>query len=342
MKEWALKYLSKLFLEQDLVSLGNQTQKSAKNQFGWGTILLIRGRIVERKKSHNPFQNVFRMVWYHQVTLPVVKKWKKQKSRTQADFWLIISQLSLGFKCFKKKKSRVLHLPWGSFSLFLLLKRSENVFRGQTLKRGAKKGKLQWNGFSASSSFLSSSTVFLMPCDEGMGSEISAKIIRRASSRQLGRSDAKKCQKSVWLWDLWSVYPGDGWEKKNLSILSKMSSRCFKMAYGPQQKGKRGRFKGKKKRKNCSNQDSRVVPHRSTGWSIPCLTSQIGRDAVLSRFCGRRWKPGIELRTYTPFCSEKTAKIQAFRQWARNSNLKCFFPESFSNWHRKSYKNRVS
>lgn len=51
MKEWALKYLSKLFLEQDLVSLGNQTQKSAKNQFGWGTILLIRGRPDCRKKK---------------------------------------------------------------------------------------------------------------------------------------------------------------------------------------------------------------------------------------------------------------------------------------------------
>lgn len=48
------------------------------------------------------------------------------------------------------------------------------------------------------------------------------------------------------------------------------------------------KIKKETKEKNCSNQDSRVVPHRSTGWSIPCLTSQIGRDAVLSRFYGRR------------------------------------------------------
>jgi hypothetical protein len=40
-------------------------------------------------------------------------------------------------------------------------------------------------------------------------------------------------------------------------------------------------------RKNHSTQDSRVVPHRGTNWAAPWLTSQIGRDAVLSRSYGR-------------------------------------------------------
>ena len=39
--------------------------------------------------------------------------------------------------------------------------------------------------------------------------------------------------------------------------------------------------------KNHSTQDSRVVPHRGTNWAAPWLTSQIGRDAVLSRSYGR-------------------------------------------------------
>ena len=38
---------------------------------------------------------------------------------------------------------------------------------------------------------------------------------------------------------------------------------------------------------NHSTQDSRVVPHRGTNWAAPWLTSQIGRDAVLSRSYGR-------------------------------------------------------
>ena len=39
--------------------------------------------------------------------------------------------------------------------------------------------------------------------------------------------------------------------------------------------------------KNHSTQDSRVVPHRGTNWAAPWLTSQIRRDAVLSRSYGR-------------------------------------------------------
>ena len=45
------------------------------------------------------------------------------------------------------------------------------------------------------------------------------------------------------------------------------------------------------KKKNHSTQDSRVVPHRGTNWAAPWLTSQIGRDAVLSRSYGRGYVP---------------------------------------------------
>ena len=39
--------------------------------------------------------------------------------------------------------------------------------------------------------------------------------------------------------------------------------------------------------KNNGTQDSRVVPHRGTNWAALWLTSQIGRDAVLSESYGR-------------------------------------------------------
>ena len=42
-------------------------------------------------------------------------------------------------------------------------------------------------------------------------------------------------------------------------------------------------------KKNHSTQDSRVVPHRGTNWAALWLTSQIGRDAVLSESYGRGW-----------------------------------------------------
>jgi hypothetical protein len=41
------------------------------------------------------------------------------------------------------------------------------------------------------------------------------------------------------------------------------------------------------KEQNYSTQYSRVVPHHSTDWAITSLTSQIGRDAVLSSVYGR-------------------------------------------------------
>jgi hypothetical protein len=42
----------------------------------------------------------------------------------------------------------------------------------------------------------------------------------------------------------------------------------------------------KKKKKNHSTQDSRVVPHRGTNWAALWLTAQIERDAVLSESYG--------------------------------------------------------
>ena len=47
------------------------------------------------------------------------------------------------------------------------------------------------------------------------------------------------------------------------------------------------RNKNKRKCQNHSTQDSRVVPHRGTNWAALWLTSQIGRDAVLSESYGR-------------------------------------------------------
>ena len=44
---------------------------------------------------------------------------------------------------------------------------------------------------------------------------------------------------------------------------------------------------GQEETKNHSTQDSHVVPHRGTDWAALWLTSQIGRDAVLSKSYGR-------------------------------------------------------
>ena len=43
----------------------------------------------------------------------------------------------------------------------------------------------------------------------------------------------------------------------------------------------------KRGKKNHGTQDSRVVPHRGTNWAALWLTTQIGRDAVLSESYGR-------------------------------------------------------
>ena len=65
-----------------------------------------------------------------------------------------------------------------------------------------------------------------------------------------------------------------------------------------------------------------MVPHRGTNWAAPWLTSQIGRDAVLSRSYGR----GYLLRspvTYEPLHlrSPPTSIFQSIRDLA----LKCVF-----------------
>src|SRR5260370_40336873 len=41
------------------------------------------------------------------------------------------------------------------------------------------------------------------------------------------------------------------------------------------------------KKENHGTQDSRVVPHRGTNWAALWLTTQIERDAVLSKSYGR-------------------------------------------------------
>ncbi len=41
------------------------------------------------------------------------------------------------------------------------------------------------------------------------------------------------------------------------------------------------------KKEGCSTQGSHVITHRSTNWACRCLTSQIGRDGVLSPEYGR-------------------------------------------------------
>ena len=40
-------------------------------------------------------------------------------------------------------------------------------------------------------------------------------------------------------------------------------------------------------KKGCNTQGSHVITHRSTNWACRCLTSQIGRDGVLSPEYGR-------------------------------------------------------
>ena len=53
-------------------------------------------------------------------------------------------------------------------------------------------------------------------------------------------------------------------------------------------KKKKKKKKEKKEKKNYSTRASHVLPDRTTDQAGTCLTSQIGRDAVLSRSYGRR------------------------------------------------------
>ena len=48
-----------------------------------------------------------------------------------------------------------------------------------------------------------------------------------------------------------------------------------------------------------------MVPHRGTNWAAPWLTSQIGRDAVLSRSYGRGYLSNLSA-PYLPYSSDPT------------------------------------
>ena len=55
---------------------------------------------------------------------------------------------------------------------------------------------------------------------------------------------------------------------------------------------------GSKQQKN-NTRDSNVVPHRSTNLASDCLTSESGRDPVLSVVYGRSWHLSKQSITYT-------------------------------------------
>ena len=63
--------------------------------------------------------------------------------------------------------------------------------------------------------------------------------------------------------------------------------------------------------KNHSTQDSRVVPHRGTNWAAPWLTSQIGRDAVLSRSYGRGYLYHLS-PAHKPIALDYTSEARSF------------------------------
>ena len=73
-----------------------------------------------------------------------------------------------------------------------------------------------------------------------------------------------------------------------------MMCMVFRVKVGEFCKTRKGRHKremtgeaGKQKTKNYGTQYSRVVPHHSTDCAITSLTSEIGRDPVLSSVYGR-------------------------------------------------------
>eukprot|EP00661_Eupelagonemidae_sp_cell13_P019288 gene19287-biopygen2488 len=65
-----------------------------------------------------------------------------------------------------------------------------------------------------------------------------------------------------------------------LAVLSCI--KCVR-ATGERAAGKRTRHQ----KRECDTQGSHVITHRSTNWACRCLTSQIGRDGVLSPEYGR-------------------------------------------------------
>ena len=76
-------------------------------------------------------------------------------------------------------------------------------------------------------------------------------------------------------------------------------------------------------------QYSQTVTHSSTNWTRDCLTSEIGRDRVLSIWYGDRQK--IIIESWLMYCCRKLT-IQLF--FIKNSNFKHFvlkwMPISFS------------
>ena len=75
----------------------------------------------------------------------------------------------------------------------------------------------------------------------------------------------KSCQEYQWYINYWPPCPG----------------------FGPKH-GQKGT-----KKKTFDTQDSRVVPHRSTDWAQPCLTSQFGWDTVYPQWYDRMMGPMI-------------------------------------------------
>ena len=85
---------------------------------------------------------------------------------------------------------------------------------------------------------------------------------------------------------------------------------------GKNTKGLRSRQEQTKKKGKCQNhstQDSRVVPHRGTNWAALWLTSQIGRDAVLSESYGRGYCVHCVHTLYALPLWQHTAQINSLR-----------------------------
>ncbi len=56
----------------------------------------------------------------------------------------------------------------------------------------------------------------------------------------------------------------------------------------------------KSQKQKLQQQDSHVVPHRATDWSVHWLAAQIGRDAAISMSYGRRCQEGEDSIIYLP------------------------------------------
>ena len=79
-----------------------------------------------------------------------------------------------------------------------------------------------------------------------------------------------------------SIEPRDRREARRRRV----RGRC-RVSSGHATRRARRRTYARQKKKGCSTQGSHVITHRSTNWACRCLTSQIGRDGVLSPEYGR-------------------------------------------------------